>query len=245
VDNLLDSSRLSTGAVEPIIRPVATTRSWAGAGRDRRPNLVEIDVDEGLPDVLADAGLLERVVANVVDNALRHGGPVVAVRASAHAGHVEAAVVDHGPGLPKAARHDVRAVPAPGRPDRHHGHRTGCRGEGLHRGHGPHDPRRGHPGGGLTVAISLPAAGQAPNLVAARPERPDDHYLRCIWLSCAGSWNPCVRPRHLVTEPAWAITSTLGGRLSLDCSADGRDDRARDVTGSQGEFPVWTYTMDG
>jgi two-component system, OmpR family, sensor histidine kinase KdpD len=64
--------------------------------------------------VSADVGLLERVVANVVDNALRHGrshprrpvdldGPEIAVRASAHGDQVDLRVVDHGHGLPKNA----------------------------------------------------------------------------------------------------------------------------------------------
>ncbi len=51
--------------------------------------------------MLADVGLLERVVANVVDNALRHGrGAPVALRASAHGDRVELRVVDRGPGVP-------------------------------------------------------------------------------------------------------------------------------------------------
>ncbi|HEX3783888.1 MAG TPA: DUF4118 domain-containing protein [Pseudonocardiaceae bacterium] len=74
VDNLLDSSRLATGAVEPSIRPVGYYEAVARAlsGIDER-NLVDVDVDERLPLVLADAGLLERVIANVIDNALRYG----------------------------------------------------------------------------------------------------------------------------------------------------------------------------
>src|SRR5689334_764536 len=75
VDNLLDSSRLAAGAVTPLLAPVGydevAVRALAGlevAGR------VALDIDETLPDVLADAGLLERVVANVVDNALRYAG---------------------------------------------------------------------------------------------------------------------------------------------------------------------------
>src|SRR6202035_355706 len=103
-------SRLSTGAVEPLIRPVGYDEivGLALSGIDDR-NLVEVDVDEHLPEVLADPGLLERVIANVVDNALRHGGPKVEMRASAHAGQVELHVVDHGPGLPKGAADTIFA----------------------------------------------------------------------------------------------------------------------------------------
>jgi two-component system sensor histidine kinase KdpD len=172
VDNLLDSSRLATGAVEPNIRPVGydevVARAMSGLD-DRR--LVAVDVDEHLPPVLADLGLLERVVANVVDNALRHGRdarsagpapddePPVAVRASAYGGQVELRVVDHGKGLPKRAAGAVFA------PFQRLGDRdaTSGVGLGLSVAKGFTDAMGGTiraedtPGGGLTVVISLPA----------------------------------------------------------------------------------------
>ena len=110
VDNLLDSSRLATGAVEPNIRPVGYDEVVAmRAVRHRRPARWSRSTwTSTCRAVLADAGLLERVVANVVDNALRHGkgrttdGELpVAVRASAYGGQVELRVVDHGKGLPQ------------------------------------------------------------------------------------------------------------------------------------------------
>jgi two-component system sensor histidine kinase KdpD len=65
-------------------------------GADR----VRLEIDEHVSEVLADPGLLERVIANIVDNALRHGreSPVV-LHASAHADLVELRVVDTGPGV--------------------------------------------------------------------------------------------------------------------------------------------------
>lgn len=64
VGNLLDSSRLAAGAVRPQIQPVGYDEIVASAlvGLDGRGN-VAVDVDDRLPAVLADAGLLERVVA--------------------------------------------------------------------------------------------------------------------------------------------------------------------------------------
>jgi two-component system sensor histidine kinase KdpD len=121
VNNLLDSSRPATGAVQPQLRPVGYDEIVARAlsGLDGQA-WVSVEVDEHLPAVLADEGLLERVVANVIDNALRHGvldvprpvdvdgdgkinadEPVVGVRASAYGAEVELRVVDHGRGLPK------------------------------------------------------------------------------------------------------------------------------------------------
>ncbi|WP_410622961.1 DUF4118 domain-containing protein [Amycolatopsis sp. cmx-8-4] len=161
VDNLLDSSRLATGAVRPILRPVGydevvTTALAAVDGGGK----VVVDVDVRLPAVTADAGLLERAVANVIDNALRHGGGEVAVRASAYAGRVELRVVDHGRGLPKGSAESAFA------PFQRLGDRnttTGV-GLGLSVAKGFVEAMAGTvraedtPGGGLTVVLSLPAA---------------------------------------------------------------------------------------
>ena len=70
---------------------------------------VDVDVPLDLPDVHADAGLLERVVANLVQNALRYSpvGVPVTVTASTHAGMVELRVIDRGPGI---AEEDAEAV---------------------------------------------------------------------------------------------------------------------------------------
>lgn len=76
VANLLDSSRLATGAVTPQLRPVGYDEVAARALStvDAPAGSVTVEISEELPLVLADVGLLERVVANVVDNALRHAG---------------------------------------------------------------------------------------------------------------------------------------------------------------------------
>jgi two-component system sensor histidine kinase KdpD len=162
VDNLLDSSRLAAGAVVPRLRPVSYDEVVALAlttvdGSAR----VAVEVDEALPSVLADAGLLERVVANVIDNALRHGrGAPVAVRASAYADRVELRVVDSGPGVPRDAAGELFA------PFQRLGDRdtTSGVGLGLSVARGFTEAMSGTlssedtPGGGLTVVISLPSA---------------------------------------------------------------------------------------
>ena len=65
-----------------------------------------IDVPEDLPLVQADPGLLERVLANLLDNAIRYGGEDRPVEVSATAGGTTASlkVVDHGPGVTDAQR---------------------------------------------------------------------------------------------------------------------------------------------
>lgn len=169
IDNLLDSSRLATGAVRPRLRAVTydevVSRALAGLdGRAAVATQVDIDVDERLPPVLADPGLLERVVANVVDNALRHGAPegvppdepATAIRASAHSDRVELRVVDHGKGLPKGAAESVFA------PFQRLGDSASGIGLGMSVAKGFVDAMGGMigtedtPGGGLTVVISLP-----------------------------------------------------------------------------------------
>lgn len=167
VDNLLDSSRLAAGAVTPLLAPVgydeAAARALVGLADAAR---VRLEIDETLPDVIADVGLLERVVANVVDNALRHAGdaPIV-LRASAHADRVELRVVDAGPGVPPRERETLFA------PFRRLGgakpsDRDGRNGVGLGlsvaRGFteimGGTLSAEDTPGGGLTVVVSLPSA---------------------------------------------------------------------------------------
>jgi two-component system sensor histidine kinase KdpD len=60
---------------------------------------LDIDIPTGLPEVAADAGLLERVVANLVQNALRFApvGSRVSLNGNAHAGLIELRVIDRGP----------------------------------------------------------------------------------------------------------------------------------------------------
>ncbi|KAA5832599.1 sensor histidine kinase KdpD [Saccharopolyspora hirsuta] len=169
VGNLLDSSRLATGAIAPRLRPISYDEVVAGAlaGLDGQQH-IDVEIDESLPPVLADAGLLERVVANVVQNALKYGRPDggrIGVRASAHAARVELRVVDHGPGLPEGA---AEAVFAPFERLGEHGERgdqgpAGV-GLGLSVAQGFMTAMDGAiraedtPGGGLTIVLSLPAA---------------------------------------------------------------------------------------
>ncbi len=76
VDNLLDLSRLQAGAAEP-------RREWcaidevilsAAEGLDASGGAVSLSLDRELPLLRADAAQLERAVANVLENALRHSG---------------------------------------------------------------------------------------------------------------------------------------------------------------------------
>jgi two-component system sensor histidine kinase KdpD len=111
VANLLDASRLEAGALTVRTRPVALDAVVAAAvlavpgAADR----VEIDVGDDLPLVRADPGLLERILANLIDNALRHGGDrgPVQITAAAGAESAKLAVIDHGPGVSADQRQQI------------------------------------------------------------------------------------------------------------------------------------------
>lgn len=164
VSNLLDASRLEAGALTTDLQPVGVSEvldavllQLPAADRSR----VHVDVPDGLPDAAADPGLLERVLANLLDNALRHSpaGTIVTVSAAPHHRYVVCDVVDHGPGV---APQDRQRVFAPFQ-------RLGDRGaEGVGLGlsvargfveamQGTLAPRT-TPGGGLTMRIALPLA---------------------------------------------------------------------------------------
>ncbi|NIH81896.1 DUF4118 domain-containing protein [Amycolatopsis viridis] len=167
VNNLLDSSRLAAGAVRTHLRPVGYDEVVAHAlSNVDGSEAVAVEVDERLPAVLADPGLLERVIANVLDNALRHGAGPVAVRGSAYGEWVELRIVDHGRGLGKGAA-DAAFAPFQRLGDRD---ATPGVGLGLSVAKGFTEAMGGAvraedtPGGGLTVVVALKAC-QAPDVV--------------------------------------------------------------------------------
>jgi two-component system sensor histidine kinase KdpD len=163
VGNLLDMSRLQTGALQLMMRDVGLDEvvpvSIAGLVDAER---VDLDVDETLPRVKADAALLERAIANVVENALAWSprDARVGVEAVATQQRVDLHVVDRGPGIPRARRDDVF------RPFQRLGDRSNGSGVGLGlavaRGFleamGGRIAVEDTPGGGVTMVISLEAA---------------------------------------------------------------------------------------
>jgi len=108
VGNLLDMSRLQTDAVLVHRRSVGWEEVVAGAVSSLSGSVagIEVDVSEALPTIDADPELLERVVANLVGNALRYAPPGTPVRveAGAVADRVDLRVIDQGPGVGAAER---------------------------------------------------------------------------------------------------------------------------------------------
>lgn len=114
VDNLLDMSRLQAGVLGLARQPVALEEVVPRAVDDLGPpgDRVDADVSVELPEVVADAALLERVLVNLLSNAVRHSPPEerVLVTASAYGDHVEVRIADRGPGIPREA-HDRVFLP--------------------------------------------------------------------------------------------------------------------------------------
>ncbi|MFF2026856.1 DUF4118 domain-containing protein, partial [Streptomyces sp. NPDC058171] len=108
VGNLLDMSRLQTGTVQPLIRAIDLEEvvPMALGGLPDPEASVLLDIPQRLPMVSVDKGLLERAVANVVENAVKYSpaDARVLVAASAMADRVEIRVVDRGPGVPDEAK---------------------------------------------------------------------------------------------------------------------------------------------
>ncbi|WP_353945217.1 sensor histidine kinase KdpD [Streptomyces sp. HUAS MG91] len=164
VGNLLDMSRLQTGTVTPLIREIDLDEvvPLALVGVPDPELSVDLDVPESLPMVSVDKGLLERAVANIVENAVKYSPPdePVLVAASALGDRVELRVVDRGPGVPDEAKDRIFA------PFQRYGDapRGAGVGLGLAVARGFAEAMGGTltaedtPGGGLTMVLTLRAA---------------------------------------------------------------------------------------
>jgi two-component system, OmpR family, sensor histidine kinase KdpD len=160
VGNLLDSSRLAAGVVRPAVSRVyleeVVQRALLGiTALDR----VKVDVGDAV--ALADAGLLERVLVNLVDNALRysHDG-LVRVNAGHVGDRVLINVVDEGPGVTRGAEAEMfEPFQRLGDSDNTSGVGLGLSvARGFTEAMGGTISTTDTPGGGLTLVIDLPAA---------------------------------------------------------------------------------------
>lgn len=174
VGNLLDMSRISADAANPLLRPVGWFDVVPGALRAVPPGRVRVELPANMPEVDADPGMLERVVANVVENAVKYApeSDIVLVGAGGGLSPValdgrpagELRIIDHGHGVPaervlEMFRPFQRLDDAP--------QSTGI-GLGLAVAKGFTDAMGGSltaeptPGGGLTMVVRLPLSTGAP-----------------------------------------------------------------------------------
>jgi len=168
VGNLLDSSRLAAGVVHPDLRRVyleetvqrALVSIGKGATGFYRSAIDRVKVDVGDAVAMADAGLLERVFANLIDNALRYApNSVIRVNAGRVGDRVLINVIDGGPGIPHGTGEELfEAFQRLG----DHDNTTGV-GLGMSVARGFVEAMGGTiqasdtPGGGLTVVVDLAA----------------------------------------------------------------------------------------
>jgi two-component system, OmpR family, sensor histidine kinase KdpD len=169
VGNLLDSSRLAAGVVRPELRRVyleetvqrALVSISKGATGYGRGGIDRVKVEVGDAVAMADAGLLERVLANLIDNALRYAPhSIVRINAGRVGDRVIIDVIDEGPGIPRGTEEQLFE------PFQRLGDRDNTSGVGLGmsvaRGFveamGGTIQATDTPGGGLTVEIDLAAA---------------------------------------------------------------------------------------
>ncbi|PRZ33900.1 two-component system sensor histidine kinase KdpD [Antricoccus suffuscus] len=170
IGNLLDMSRLQTGVVKPMALDLGLDEviplGVVGLAGQKR---VTFDLPEDLPRATADPGLLERVIANIVENALKYSGQSrVRISASAIEDRVEIRVADNGRGVPDDAKAAI-FEPFQRAGDSSHGNGVGL-GLAVARGFvnamGGTLEAEDTPGGGLTMVIALPLAASESSALA-------------------------------------------------------------------------------
>jgi two-component system sensor histidine kinase KdpD len=110
VENLLDVSRLESGLAEPRLEPVDVPGVLAAARESLGDDaaIVQLGIGPENSALSADPVQLERAFANLLANAVRHGGgqPVL-VRSGEVGGRLVVRVVDRGPGIPEPERERI------------------------------------------------------------------------------------------------------------------------------------------
>ncbi|GAB7052246.1 sensor histidine kinase [Catenuloplanes indicus] len=163
VANLLDMSRLQAGVLGLSLIDIGLEDAVPRALDEIGPaaHAVRVNIPPDLPEVTADPGLLERVLVNLVANALRYSPPDAppVLSASTHGGEVELRVIDTGPGIPED-EWDTVFLPFQrlGDRDNHTGVGLGLAlSRGLAEAMGGTLTPSATPGGGLTMVLALPA----------------------------------------------------------------------------------------
>jgi K+-sensing histidine kinase KdpD len=162
-DGLLDVSRLQAGSLSVFPRPADLGEIIGSSLGELGPSAraVTVEVPRGLPAIMADPVITERIIVNLAGNALRYApaGSPLRLTASTLGDRVELRVIDRGPGIPATGRDQAFL------PFRQLGTgQTAGVGLGLAVSRGLAEAMGGTlrpeetPGGGLTMALTLPAA---------------------------------------------------------------------------------------
>ena len=113
--NLLDMARLNVGAVrlrkawQPIEEVIGSSLEQLEGSLD--DSEISVSLPESLPLLEFDAVLIERVLCNLIENAMKYSAPAIALEISAvnHGDSVRIDVRDHGPGVAPADRQRIFA----------------------------------------------------------------------------------------------------------------------------------------
>ena len=167
VTNLLDVTRLESGGLElhkvkiPVESLLASAFERLGGALGNRQ--VKTEFPAGLPLLMVDEKLMERVLINLLENAHRFApeGTAIEVKAWATDRAVTLAVADHGPGIPEGEAERVfeKLIHLP-----QDGSRSGaglgltiCK--GIVEAHGGWIQAGTRPSGGAQILLSLPLGG--------------------------------------------------------------------------------------
>jgi two-component system sensor histidine kinase KdpD len=175
VNNLLDMTRLESGAIQvrkewhSLEELVGSALTRLGRRLGEHPVTTRLPPD--LPLVPLDGVLVEQVLINLLDNAVKHTPAGTPIEIAAAAGHGEAQieVADRGPGLPPGDEGRVfdkfyRGTPARTGPGVGLG-LTICR--GIVEAHGGRITAESRPGGGVAFRVALPLADKPPEIPPA------------------------------------------------------------------------------
>jgi signal transduction histidine kinase len=174
IEALLTLARSERGLdrQQPLDLSVIAREVLLGRGDEARSGGVTLEAGLGPAVILGDAGLAERMVANLVDNAIRHNEPggTARVRTVTTAGHALLSVTNTGPIVPPD---QIGRLFQPF--ERQHTGRAAHHGDGLGLGlpivvavaaaHGAYVRARPRTGGGVSIAVRFPQVPGAPGLV--------------------------------------------------------------------------------
>ena len=170
VRNLLEMSRLEAGVLPRSREPVAAGDIVGSVLARLRPLLrqrvVNVTIEPGLPDMLADPIQLELVITNLLENAIKYApeGTAIDVGAQVEGAQLKLWVADRGPGFPPGDEQRIfEKFYRAGSPE----HRPGGSGlglaiaKGIVEAHGGRITAENRPGGGALVTLSLPTITQS------------------------------------------------------------------------------------
>jgi signal transduction histidine kinase len=164
ITELLDVSRIDSGRLRIHAQPL-DSRTMLNRFVDRyvatgvEPDRFTVDVSDGASEVWADPDRFDQIVANLIDNALKHGRGHVGLSAFPSARGVVVGVADDGPGIPVGPRELVSRF--------WHGKNPGSTGLGLYIVRGLVEAHGGvvavdeAPGGGALITVAFPRPVEA------------------------------------------------------------------------------------